>query len=219
MQDEMASGGSARKPYHHGNLREALIDGAIAIIQEQDIAAVSLRKVARQIGVTNAAPYHHFANKTALLSAVAAEGFRVLVERGTAAIEAEASPRAQLNALGMTYLSVAIEHPAHYQVMFRSDLHQADCEDLECVSGDAFGMLVGIIDRLREELGAEGDVLPVTLSTWSMVHGFATLWTQGALEKKTGIEDWSPLAQHILRMLGDLVMRELEAMCPDSGHE
>ncbi len=213
MHDEMASrGGTSRKPYHHGNLREALIDGAIAIIAEQDVAAVSLRKVARQIGVTNAAPYHHFENKTALLSAVAAEGFRTLVERGTAAIAAGATPREQMTALGMAYLSNAIEHPAHYQVMFRSDLHQAECEELEAVSGDAFGLLVGCIDRLREELGAQGDLLPLTLAAWSMVHGFATLWTQGALEKKTGIVDWKPMADQVLRMLETMVYSELEAM-------
>lgn len=215
MGEAMASrGGATRKPYHHGNLREALIDGAIAIIQAQDVAAVSLRKVARQIGVTNAAPYHHFENKTALLSAVAAEGFRALVERGQAAMSKHAAPIDQLTALGMAYLSTAIEHPAHYQVMFRSDLHQADCEELESVSGDAFGMLVGTIDRLRIELGAEGDILPLTLTAWSMVHGFASLWTQGALEKKTGIVDWTPMANEVLRMLERTVVRELEGMKP-----
>lgn len=199
----------SEKSYHHGNLREALIAGAIQVIEEQDVAAVSLRKVARRLGVTNAAPYHHFRDKTALLAAVAAEGFRNLDAAAQRAAEANPDPWDALHALGLAYITTAIHHPAHYQVMFRSDLHELEDDDLETRSRDAFGHLVAALEGIRDALGAPGPVMPLALFAWSAVHGFASLWTQGALAKKAGLASWEPAAHGILTLVNQQVRAEL----------
>jgi AcrR family transcriptional regulator len=86
------------KPYHHGNLRSALIQAALEIARDQGADRVSLRRVARQAGVSHAAPYHHFADRSALIAAVAEEGFRSLAEREIA----DTTPFPELNAAAST---------------------------------------------------------------------------------------------------------------------
>src|SRR3954465_4115916 len=110
----------ARPTYHHGDLRRELLDASIAVRAERGIEAMSLRDVARQAGVSPAAPYHHFASKDALLDAIAVDGFMQLAHVMIAAREAAGSePTARLRAIGEAYVRFALERPAHFHVMFR----------------------------------------------------------------------------------------------------
>src|SRR5205823_396278 len=105
------------RPYHHGDLRRALVDAARRILEAEGPTALSLRAVAREAGVSPAAPYHHFKDKAELLDAIAAEGWQML-DASMAKAKREAEPRNKLNALGIAYVCFARENPALYRVMY-----------------------------------------------------------------------------------------------------
>lgn len=193
-----------KKRYHHGQLREVLIEAAVELVAEHDIGAVSLRAVARKAGVTNAAPYHHFKDKRALMAAVAAEGFRGLQERVQAEHKKrqDATPIERLHEMGIAYIAFAISHPAHYQVMFRTDLHDGGQLDdvLQQRSTGTFEHLVDLVAQVAPaELRTDLDrIRQQAVLCWSTVHGFASLWIQGAMGRKLNVEDWKPVAQHVV---------------------
>ncbi len=106
--------------YHHGDLRAALIAAAVAIVEQEGIGGLTLRKTARQTGVSHAAPAHHFKDMRGLLAAVAEEGFRKMAAMMAAAQEAVAAddPLMRFKALGKAYIDFALTHVAHFKVMF-----------------------------------------------------------------------------------------------------
>src|ERR1700733_7369058 len=107
-----------RPPYHHGNLREALLHGAVRIIAEAGPTAFTLREVARRAGVSHNAPYRHFRDKDALLAAVAAQGFRELTRSMRKAGEQQSNALEKLKQSGMAYVAFAVRRPEHFTVMF-----------------------------------------------------------------------------------------------------
>src|SRR5271169_3639688 len=108
----------ARRPYHHGNLREALLQGAVRVVAELGPAAFTLREVARRAGVSHNAPYRHFRDKDALLAAVAAQGFRELTVAMREAGERQLKPLDKLKQSGLAYVAFAVRRPEHFTVMF-----------------------------------------------------------------------------------------------------
>lgn len=153
--------------YHHGDLRRQLLAAAVAAIGEHGVAAVSLRDLARQTGVSHAAPAHHFVNKTGLLTALATEGFTMLAA-ALAAVE-------DLSEKGVAYVRYAIEHPAHFRVMFDSEL--LDDHDAELLAARAAART-----QLHAGVAALPDANPLApIAAWSMAHGFATLHLDGNL--------------------------------------
>src|SRR5687768_10965939 len=112
---------AARKPphsYHHGHLRRALLDEALATIRTQGVSALTLREIGARLGVSRTALYRHFADKRALLMAVATEGFRMLREQTLAAWEEGGRGKAAFQSMGIAYVRFALANPAHYRVMF-----------------------------------------------------------------------------------------------------
>lgn len=174
------------RPYHHGDLRAALLAAAVAEIAESGPAAMSLRKVAARAGVTHTAAAHHFGDKRGLLTALAAEGHRIL-----AAAMAEARPRGML-ALGDAYLRFADEHRPWFEVMFRPDLVRGDDAELRGASASSFGQLRG------SSAGAAGDAL--AYGAWALVHGIAVLWLAGNLPAAT-VEEAQALFRRSARAL------------------
>ena len=174
-----------RGRYHHGDLRRALLDAALAVLTEADARALTLREVARRAGVTHAAPYRHFTDKEALLSAVAEEGFRMLTEEMKAAQrEASADPVERLESLGVGYVRFALRHPAHFQVMFGPDLTwDEQMRTLEEAADCSFQLLLDSVEagQAAGKLRA-GDPLPLGLLAWSTVHGLALLLVHGNLK-------------------------------------
>src|SRR5688500_3897951 len=104
------------RSYHHGDLRNALLEAALALIAQGRVGELSLREVARRAGVTYAAPYHHFADKSALLAAVATQGFEKLVEKFDRVAARRLAPEAELVAMAQAYVAFALAHPSHYRV-------------------------------------------------------------------------------------------------------
>jgi AcrR family transcriptional regulator len=199
-----------RRTYHHGDLRRALVEAALALITEGDVGAVSLREVARRAGVTAAAPYHHFRDKEALLAALAEEGFRALNIRMEEA-EAEctdASPRARLAALARSYVRFAIEHPAHYRVMFRPEW--SDLEAYASLHVEGTRAYQRVLDWAATARGPHGkdDAETLALTTWAWVHGLASLWNEGPLRMKTGAESVELVLERSTRLFMQLVSAE-----------
>lgn len=164
--------------YHHGDLRRALIDTALAMVTEEGAWNFTLREVARRAGVSHAAPYNHFEDKSALLAEVAALGFQSLREALEAAAgEQPRSARQALARVGAAYVRFGVEHPAHYRLMFGAEL--ADKERypaLQEASDAAFGVLTGVLERGQASGQVRRDpVLDQALAAWSLVHGLTTL--------------------------------------------
>lgn len=175
---------SRKVTYHHGNLRAALLEAALDLVAREGASSLTLREVARRAGVSHAAPYRHFADKEALLAAVAEEGFRAL--RDALAARADAAgddPVARLRAIGIGYVRFAVDHPAHCRVMFGGAVEDpARHLALAEASAAAFAVLVDAI-RAAQATGQvrAGDPMDLALAAWSLVHGLALLWIDGAL--------------------------------------
>jgi len=175
-----------RRPYHHGNLREALLQGAVRAIAELGPAAFTLREVARRAGVSHNAPYRHFRDKDALLAAVAAQGFRELTRAMREAGERQSKASDKLKHSGLAYVAFAVRRPEHFTVMF--DAPVAACKDPEYLqaSQEAFNTLVNYVRTCQEEgqLPA-GSTLERSIYAWSLVHGIAKLAVAGRFPFRT----------------------------------
>jgi AcrR family transcriptional regulator len=183
------------RPYHHGNLRQAVLSAAVDAITEVGPAGVSLRDLARRAGVSHAAPAHHFGDKAGLLTALAAEGYGLLADA-----LADAQVRTQdFLEVGVAYVRFAVDHRAHFEVMFRPDLYQPDDPAVRAARERASNALSGGIGSLPS--GRAGtDARIAGVAAWSLVHGFATLWLNGALSPELG-DDPETLARSVAAIL------------------
>lgn len=199
------------KRYHHGDLKAALLDGVEQVVLQQGVGRVSVRGVARHVGVTHAASAHHFANKAGLLTAFATQGYLQLAVEVVTAIEA-ARPSdgpGVLEAVGRGYVSFALANPGRFEVMFRLDLLNQGDADFIAASDAAYALLMTTVARCRAEgflVGREPEV--VAVSAWSMVHGLAALWISGRLGERIHESDPRRLAEKVSRLFVDAVMRE-----------
>jgi AcrR family transcriptional regulator len=167
----------ARKPadqYHHGDLQRALLQAALRTIQKQGVHALTLRAVGEELGVSRSALYRHFADKAALLAAVAREGFRQLRVELEGAWERGGKGRAGFD---------AITQPSHYRVMFGSGFERAaDDTELTREGARAFGVLLdSLIDQQRQGSIQRDDPRQLAHFIWALVHGIAMLAIDGAL--------------------------------------
>lgn len=180
--------GAAPRPYHHGALREALIAAGLAILEEEGLGALTLRAIAARAGVSHAAPRNHFASLRALMTAIAAEGFR----RHTAAMReglAEGAPReARLRAAMSGYVAFATRHPALFALMFSAQHIDVRDPELGQASKDSYGVLTEISRGLLWP-GAEGPDRQKRTEAmlWSFVHGYAVLAQAGLLTGPVGL--------------------------------
>lgn len=170
------TGSRPTRTYHHGNLRAALLAAATDEIQTAGTAGLSLRSLARRAGVSHAAPAHHFGDKRGLFTALAAEGFRLLHQRTSPTL---GRPDA-LVAAGQRYVAFALDHPAHFEVMFDTSLYDPTDEDLVRERTVAFDVLYRAL-RTGTGVTAEDQLVAQATAAWVAVHGLATLWLTGNL--------------------------------------
>ena len=175
---------SPTRAYHHGDLREALIEASETLLAERGVEGFTLREVARRAGVSPAAPAHHFGDVRGLLTAVAIRAFEELTARLTAAdLAAGADRRARLRAQGEAYVRFALARPGRFGLMFA--VARLDGENLELQrQGDAaFAVLErAVAGRAAGEgtgCGPSADPPPDAFVAWSLVHGFARLALDG----------------------------------------
>lgn len=166
---------STASRYHHGDLPRALREATADLINEKGVSGFSLREVARRAGVSHAAPAHHFGSVSGLLTSLAVEGFTELRDRLGAAAASTDDPVESFVAVGKEYLRVGLERPAHLAVMFRADCVEPDDEQIMILGAESFGVLIGVVERLRDEVNPDLDVEQVALLAWSNVQGLLSL--------------------------------------------
>lgn len=193
-----------RTNYHHGALREALLTATLELIETDGIGAVSLRRVARAAGVSTGAPYHHFPDRAALLTALSDEGFRRLAEALTAAHAAAPTPTEALEAILNAYVEFARANPAYFRLMFRPELKQPHKSETGAEAGEAaFAVLADTVGEcLDAKVVRAGDKNVLAITVWSLVHGYASLWLDGQLEHRT--DDPSALAHQVAALVTSL---------------
>lgn len=182
-----------KTPYHHGDLREALLQAAESLLEEAGVQGLTLRACARRAGVSHAAPKHHFADVSALLSEVAARSFDRLTAALRSAREAASpDPQERIVAVFQTYVAFARSHPDHFRLMFRWDAMSHHSESVRDAATRTFAEMTGSVSvqkgasdvtaqtlevRIRER-GLQNDVL----LAWSQIHGYAQLLLEGQFD-------------------------------------
>lgn len=169
---------SSNAPYHHGNLRQALLEAALIILEKDGEAGLGLRDLARAVGVSPAAPYRHFDSRAALLEALAVTGF----QRFSARMQAVASsqPDDPLAAMGKTYVAFALQNANLFRLMFSPQLKKDARPGLAMAANAAF-------DTLRQVFAGDNDTSRIrALSAWAKVHGLAVLLLDGQIAIRAG---------------------------------
>jgi AcrR family transcriptional regulator len=174
-----------KQGYHHGDLRAALIRAGESVLAETGIEGFSLRRVAREVGVSHSAPAHHFGDTQGLLAALATDGFTRFLAAMQARQNAAATQdaRALLTASGLGYMDFALDAPALFSLMFGSERVDFCDPALDQAATAAFDHLAQDIARLRGASPYEdAEAMTDVMAAWSMVHGFAALLMAGRLK-------------------------------------
>ena len=202
--------------YHHGDLRNSLVSIGADMLNEKGAAGISLREIARTIGVGHNAPYRHFRNKHELLEAIAEEGFRKLTARNTRLeLEHAHDPETQLFESAMHIVLVAAEQPNLYQLMFGGFLEPSESAGaLKQAAEDALQSLVRIIKNGQQlQVFIEGDALKLSLSAMSMIQGVAMMVSTGKLKPHPDMVSWTQnpiMLKGMVLQLFDVFLRGLK---------
>ncbi len=205
----------ARDSYRHGDLRRALLQESISLIESEGVAAVSLREVARRVGVTHAAPYHHFPDKASLLRAAAEEGFRGLGQQMAMGAARADDPLSRLAACGMGYIEFGLANPGLFRLMFRPELTGVQAGEAPAAYTASWEVLVDAV-RSCQEAGHCAAAPTETLATlcWSAVHGLTTLWLDRPLQREPQTRDGEAaaagrdLGEHVVGLLNSLIAQQ-----------
>ncbi|PKV98553.1 TetR family transcriptional regulator [Nocardia fluminea] len=168
--------------YHHGDLPSALVRAAVELLEEDGAADLSLRAAARRAGVSTAAPYRHFADRDALLSAVAAVGFRALAEQLVAA-SAEPSTPEDLATIAVAYVRFALARPALFRVMFSDPCDPTSPERVAATTA-----IHDYVQAIVRKIYPTADEESLTNAMWALVHGLAFLYLQGKFDAAADAE-------------------------------
>jgi AcrR family transcriptional regulator len=190
-----------RDGYHHGDLRAALISAAEEELVEKGVDGFTLRGCARRAGVSHAAPAHHFKDVRALFTALATIGLRRLA--GTTEAVGREAPAGTLDhftAIGRGYVTFAIENPAYFRLIFRSDSLDSDNPDLIAAGKAAFGVPVAAVGAYcgSADPMADPELVPLVIGLWSIVHGFSELLLSGQLTRRGAGPDRKMLVEQLL---------------------
>ncbi|WP_230965197.1 TetR/AcrR family transcriptional regulator [Burkholderia pseudomultivorans] len=170
------------RPYHHGDLRRAIIDTALDLLQEQQGWQFTLREVARRAEVSHSAPYRHFPDKTALLHELALIGFDRLRDALLAALDPAADAPAQLTALAYAHLGFGAAHPDLYRLMFNADAGEPSDTHLDPRTQAPFRLVVEVLERgQREGTIRPRSALGQATACWAHLHGLTMLAIDGRL--------------------------------------
>ncbi|HEY0462838.1 MAG TPA: TetR/AcrR family transcriptional regulator [Polyangiaceae bacterium] len=189
--------------YHHGDLRQALVEAALHAIERQGMAEVSLRAVARSLGVSPRAPYRHFATKEQLLAAVAVEGFRMSAKFTASRLEAAVDPMARLRAAVEAYVLFAAKHPPAFRVMYAPYAAvEESVSDLVRARAEGHAAMMQLISAAQATGQVRtGDPLQIGLAIWSTMHGLAVLIVEGQLGRFDRPADATKLAKLVADLL------------------
>lgn len=181
--DQLTDGAEQARSYHHGNLRESLILKGLELLESSQDADISLRELAREVGVSANAAYRHFANKDALLLAMAEEGFTRFSQGQMNAMQTGESPMQRFMLAGHAYIDFACKNPALYRLMFGrfSASHRSD--DVTNPGNLAFQGLINMISTILQLDPESPQVNSAAIHAWSVVHGLSTLILDGHFDR------------------------------------
>jgi AcrR family transcriptional regulator len=190
MAKTVRKGSKPRRPYHHGDLRRGLLDEALATIRAEGVDRLTLREIGSRLGVSRTALYRHFADKRALLAAVATEGFRTLRQHLETAWAEGGRTRAAFEAMGTAYIQFAIGNSSHYRVMFGGSIDPKVCgPELAAEAAGAFQALVDALSSLqRAGIVHADDTLTIARYVWAVVHGVSMLAINGQLPDPSSVD-------------------------------
>jgi AcrR family transcriptional regulator len=202
-------------PKRPADLRRKILDASLALASEGGVGALSMREVARRARVTHGAPYHHFKDRSAILAALAAEGFALLTKEMNAAMKDQARGSvARFEACGRGYFRFALRHPAHMKLMFRPELaNPADHPEVDQAACTSMQVLVDCVLECQQAGNApQGDPMPLVVTSWATIHGLSALWLDGPLSRMKAFGS-SPqeLARRVARTLGELLSKKPRA--------
>lgn len=172
----------ARKGYHHGNLKQALVEATISLIEERGPLGFTLSEAAKQAGVSAAAPYRHFKGREDLIAEVARQGFEIFADLlEFARSKGGGSPLAAFESVGRAYLAFARKYPGHYVAMFESGVSINASPDLAAVANRAMSVLVQSAEDLIGRLPADKrpPASMVSQHIWALSHGVVELFARG----------------------------------------
>ncbi|MFL4905331.1 TetR/AcrR family transcriptional regulator [Streptomyces sp. MMS24-I2-30] len=190
------------RPYHHGDLRAALLTSAERTLRERGVAALSLRELARETGVSHAAPGRHFKDKQALLDALALTGYERLTQALEAADRSGPALEPRLAELGRAYLGFAIDNPELLELMFTRK-HDPDSSALLAAAAErSFGSLIQVFTEAQER----GEIVPgdperLSLVAAANLHGLATLVANGTLDAEATLAGIADSVHHLMHGL------------------
>lgn len=170
--------------YHHGNLRLALLQAAIDQIKEHGVEKLSMRGIARMVGVSQTAPYRHFEDKNHLLSEVATQAFTELHHSSMAAVDPLKSPLRNIHATGLIYLQYAMDNPEKYRVIFGNSIQNRRSYHKMVEAGEkSFQILINLVEQgIKDGEFIPGCSLLLANALWTQVHGAASLILDGFYE-------------------------------------
>jgi AcrR family transcriptional regulator len=170
---------TSKTTYHHRDLHAALVRTAMELLEERGETALSLRAVARRAGVSPAAPYRHYADREALVSAVAAVGYRELAQRLAAAHPSPSTPD-QLASVATAYVQFALERPALFRIMFTEPCNRDNDERVAATAA-----VSQYVQAIVKRTFPQADTEPLATAIWALVHGLAFLHLDGKLNAPT----------------------------------
>lgn len=195
---------TVKKPYHHGDLRQKLLDAATQLIAEGGVENLSIRKLADSVGVSRTAPYHHFKDKNALLCAIAEQGFQAqdrLVE-SMMTLQAELTPTELFERYVLTYIRFAEQEQETYDLMYGRDIWKSGepTESLQTVSKNCFKNWLTWVEILQQHgiFDPQQPTLRVAQSSWAALHGLCRLFNDGIYIDRDDIEE---IARNTVAML------------------
>lgn len=176
--------------YHHGNLRQALLDSAESLLRREGVGGLTLRAAAAEAGVSHAAPKNHFGDLRGLQTELAASGFRRLAGQMQVALEAAVTADDAMDAIGRAYVAFAVANPGLFNLMYRSEMLDAERPALKSALADMATLLRGTVAARHagETVASPAAIVAGMAAAWSLVHGFATLLVDGRL---------TPLLAHV----------------------
>lgn len=203
--------------YHHGDLRSALVNAAVKMLETTSQEELSLRELARTVGVSQAAPYRHFKNKEELFAAINQQGFEIKFNMMKEAIEKHRSdPKEMFIQCGLAYFRMGQKHPQHFKTMMLSPYcPKPEYPELMQISGSAFALLKDVIDiAQKEKVVGAGDPYHITLQCWALVHGLTSLYVENRVDWM-GLDDKNSetfmrnmLEQYLVGLRSDMASKE-----------
>jgi AcrR family transcriptional regulator len=198
--------------YHHGDLKNALIQAAIETLSADGVNVLSLRKVAQRAGVSHAAPYAHFTDKQALIAAISTEGYRKLFDCLASVVEQyRHDPLRQLIETAWAYVQFALREPAHFKITLSGMVEkEQEYPALVEMTQKAFGLVVEVTEACQQAgILKPGPSDQMAVSVWSMVHGFTSLFLEGQIS--SSMVDRLTLREMLIFVLNQITIGSIDS--------